>query len=208
MIAGNKICSLTCLNPYVEKQRTNWYGLWKCDCGVEKLIRNSAIAPYQTESCGCKRTRHEGLTSNPLWDTWKGMHARCYNPKHHAYRNYGARGIKVCERWHTLKYFIEDLGQRPDGLEMDRIDNNKDYGPDNFHWVTRTDNLNNRRVTRLLTYKGETKPIQIWAKLLNIRAGSLYNRIDTNGWSIEQAFETPVRKRKAKVFSKNAEEMY
>lgn len=110
----------------------------------------------RSESCGCLRreklhaatTTHK-LTGHPLYQTWKGMMQRCYNPRANQYKDWGGRGIAVCERWRDTAVFIADitelLGPRPEGMSMDRIDNDGNYEPGNVRWATRLQQTHNRR---------------------------------------------------------------
>ena len=90
-----------------------------------------------------------GLWNHPLYKVWNNMLDRCQNPKCKAYKNYGGRGIAVCDRWLQLNNFIEDMGDRPEGTALDRIDNNKGYSPDNCHWATANEQGRNRRPVKL-----------------------------------------------------------
>jgi hypothetical protein len=152
-------------------------------------------------STGCKacvgtRTRTHGYSVNrrptPLYCIWSDMRKRCQNPKANNYPNYGGRGISVCERWDkSVVLFVEDVGPRPDNAELDRIDNNGNYEPGNVRWATRTQNQNNKRNNRTLTYKGETMTGAEWARRIGCQRKSLMDRILLRGMSIEDAIETP-----------------
>lgn len=96
-----------------------------------------------------------GLWTHPLYKTWANMMRRCYSKSDHAYKNYGDRGVKVCERWHDVRNFVEDMGTRPDGYSLDRIDNNKGYSPENCRWATNTQQSRNRRNAILSFEKAE-----------------------------------------------------
>jgi hypothetical protein len=87
-------------------------------------------------------------TAHPLYKTWDSMRRRCWDENSWNYKDYGARGIRTCERWLTFENFTADVGERPEGKELDRPDNGKDYGPDNWRWATRTEQVNNTRTRK------------------------------------------------------------
>lgn len=119
------------------------------------------------------------------------MMARCYNPKEPGYESYGAKGIKVCERWHDFANFYADMHPRPEGKSLDRYPNGAgDYGPDNCRWATSREQIINRCVTRWITFNGETLCMRDWAYRFNLRYSTLKTRIG-KGYSIEQALTMP-----------------
>jgi hypothetical protein len=126
----------------------------RCDCGRERDVLLAQLVRGLSEKCkSCAngdRGRDHGLSPNPLFRTWLSMMRRCGDPRDAGYRNYGGRGIRVCERWHDPRLFVEDierwLGARPAGLTLDRICNDHDYRLDNVRWATRSvQNRNKRR---------------------------------------------------------------
>lgn len=152
------------------------------------------------KSCGCLRkevtsklNKKHGQAGTRLHHIWIGMKQRCSNPKHKSYADYGGRGIKVCAEWEDFKNFYGwaiNNGYQ-DGLEIDRIDNNEDYRPDNCRWVTRKVNSRNRRSNALFRYKGKTMTMIELAEIAGISKRAMQHRIK-RGWSIKRAVETPL----------------
>jgi len=135
-----------------------------------------------------------GLSRTPEYRAWKGLVQRCTNPDHPAYGDYGGRGIAVCERWlDDVEAFIEDMGPRPSPRhELDRIDNDGPYSPENCRWTTVQRNARNRRSNRRITYRGETRTLAGWCELLGLPSDSVRKRLEA-GWSKAKAFGTAVR---------------
>lgn len=131
-----------------------------------------------------------GLINTPMYTVWCSMKERCYNKHDKSYKNYGARGITVCDDWlHSYPTFYEwaiKSGYEK-GLSIERIDNDKGYSPDNCKWADKTEQSRNRRNVIQVTYKGETKCLAEWARELGISRGTIKSRIDV-GMSIEEAF--------------------
>lgn len=141
-------------------------------------------------------TKHGGCVGgeSPEYSAWASMKKRCLNPKHKAYKNYGGRGIKVCARWlNSFEDFIKDMGNKPTSKHtLDRIDNNKDYTPENCKWSTYKEQNNNRRFCKVLEFEGGTGTLQQWSEFLNINKRTLQMRIAA-GWGIAQSLTTKVR---------------
>lgn len=112
------------------------------------------------------------------------MKARCYNK---AAINYGGKGIKVCDRWMKFENFLEDMGERPRGLTIERIDSTKNYEPGNCRWATYGEQANNKSNNRLVTYKGKTLTAAQWARELGLRPKTVQQRL-RRGWSMERIF--------------------
>jgi len=136
--------------------------------------------------------KHEWCKRNPENVIWADMKRRCHDPKNRDYKNYGGRGIKVCERWQGqdgYKKFLADMGPRPSPeYQLDREDNNGNYEPANCHWTTAKRNNRNRRSSRMLTYDGRTQCIKDWAEELDIKYRTLMSRIYLLKWPTEKAF--------------------
>lgn len=115
------------------------------------------------------------------------MIQRCEDRNCGDYRYYGARGITVCERWHDFDLFLEDVGQRPEGGTIERVRNEDGYGPDNFKWATRYEQMQNTRQTRLISHNGQTKSVSAWAREYGIAPKTLSARLNVLGYSFEDA---------------------
>jgi len=121
------------------------------------------------------------------------MKSRCVNRNDPAYYKYGGRGITICERWLKFEDFLTDMGDRPEGLSLDRIDNNGNYEPGNCRWATRKEQANNRRNSLKITFNHKTQTLAQWSQELNIKFTTLWARINKHKWSVEKAFTTPVK---------------
>ena len=159
----------------IKNHRHLW--LCKCDCGSERTVRGNSLRDGNTRSCGClNRESYPNRGPDPLpgrrkggritkeYRTWCAMKDRCSNPQTPCYKNYGSRGITVCDRWMKFENFLEDMGERPAGTTLDRINNNGNYEPGNCRWATMKEQNRNRGNNRLITVNGETRCISEWAE--------------------------------------------
>ncbi len=128
-----------------------------------------------------RNTTH-GLAHLPEYDLWCGMKQRCYYEKHKSFHRYGGKGIKVCERWHQFENFYADMGSKPEGKTIDRIDSNGDYSPENCRWATYKEQMRNTTRTHFIEYNGERLCLTDWAKKLGKTYGCLAQRA-YRGWS-------------------------
>lgn len=117
------------------------------------------------------------MEGTKIYRLWSSMLTRCRNPKSPTYKNHGGRGIKVCERWLSFENFYADMGDRPEGKQLERKDNDGDYTPDNCVWATKKDQANNRRTNRKLTFNGRTQTATQWADELGVSLQCLIYRL-------------------------------
>jgi general stress protein YciG len=136
--------------------------------------------------------RGNRLSRTPEYRIWRRMLDRCSNPKDRSYRNYGGRGIQVCERWLTFENFLADMGSRPPGLSIDRMDNDGGYSPENCRWATREQQMNNTRATRHIDAFGQTRPATEWAAIAGIDSDLILTRLRA-GWAADDAVSLPAR---------------
>lgn len=168
--------------------------IWKClcDCGNFTELSTGAITKGSTKSCGClvreANTTH-GRTNNPVYKVWHSMIERCRNPNNIEYKDYGERGIAVCERWLQFGCFIADMGERLAGMTLERKDVNGSYEPSNCRWATQREQGNNRRNNRIIEFNGRSTTVATWAREYGLAKNTLLHRLNS-GWNIECALTT------------------
>lgn len=178
-----------------------------CDCGNITYLPTCEISRGRTQSCGCyalevqKRPRPQQCKymgarlkdgRARISSIWKGMMSRCYNPSAYGYKNYGGKGIQVCSEWHDPLVFQEwayNSGYS-DNLTIDRLDNDKDYCPENCRWVTMFEQAQNKSTCVYLEYQGKRQNLSSWARELGISEEMIGSRIKA-GWPISDALTTP-----------------
>lgn len=138
---------------------------------------------------GANFYKHGGK-GTPTYKIWKSMRQRCNVPSASAYHKYGGRGIKVCERWDWYPNFLADMGERPDGYSIERVDNDGPYSPENCKWIPIEEQAANKRNTRRITIDGVTKHLAEWTRLSPVTEHAIRVRI-RRGWSPHDAVFTP-----------------
>ena len=219
-LAGERFGRLvvqTMVPKAAKGERLKWNCL--CDCGQAFVTSAHALQQGNTQSCGCLRVdrstqqlrelglvgkadvlaaAHKGATRHGMhltktYRAWNAMKNRCFNPKTQGYEHYGARGITVCDKWMSFEGFLEDMGEAPVGMTLDRYpDVNGNYELGNCRWASNEEQQNNKRNSRLIEYRGEVKTVAQWERELGYKRGFILKRLD-RGWSIEDAFSPPSR---------------
>ena len=170
---------------YMKNHRSYW--LCRCECGNEKIVAARQLKSGQTKSCGCLHRKH-GQFGTRLYHIWNRMKDRCYNENHKSYKDYGGRGVVVCDEWNDFKCFEEwaITNGYDDDLTIDRIDVNGNYEPSNCKWSTKKEQANNKRNNHFVTCNGERRTITEWAEITGVTTQTIYKRL-RRGWSPERA---------------------
>ena len=184
--------------------RKNGRTMWrcKCDCGNEVIVDTNSLKSGNTTACGCRQylgwgqNRTHGMSKTRIYREWQSMKGRCNNPQNTYYQNYGGRGISVCDEWmgqngfeHFYKWSIEN--GYSDELTIDRIDNDRNYCPDNCRWVDRFVQMNNQRGNRLIEHDGKVQSLAMWAREYGLKPRIVSSRLKY-GWEFEDAIKIPV----------------
>lgn len=208
-IIGKTFNRLTVLGVAGKDKRGATLFLCRCSCGQETTALAYQLRSGGKKSCGClsKEMAKKNFTKHGEWGSrlhvlWKGIKARCYNKNNVNYKNYGGRGIKMCDEWRdnflAFKEFMLSKGYDetlPTGVQtIEREDVNGDYKPGNCKLVTKTEQCYNKRTNHFITYKGETKTITEFANEYKMDVETLFRRICKFGYTVEEAIEKPVRK--------------
>lgn len=183
------------------------FWLCRCDCGTVKSVSGVSLRRRATKSCGCliKETARKtalrvlryaaithGQSRTATYSSWLTMRRRCYDKAFRDYETYGKRGITVCDRWvNSFENFLEDMGPRPRGRTLDRIDNSKGYCADNCRWATHRTQMNNTRGNKYLTYGGKTQSMADWVRELGLNYYRVRGRINICKWPTWKALELP-----------------
>lgn len=204
-LAGQQFGRLTALGPIGKTPARKTLWLCRCQCQNEVSVASGDLISGKAQSCGCLRrertseanTTH-GMSETSTYSIWLNMIRRCTDPNNLAYKDYGGRGIKVCDEWrYSFAVFHEHVSQLAhygeEGYTLDRVDNltSAGYSPGNVRWATRKEQANNRRTRQdAIAFGGKTQSLAAWARELNVEAGMLHERLH-RGWSIDRTLTTP-----------------
>lgn len=142
-------------------------------------------------------TPTHGMSNTSTYHAWEHMLHRCDNANNPQFKDYGARGVGVCDKWRTFEGFFADMGDCPPGLTLERVDNDGSYGPGNCRWATRKEQARNRRDNRHITFRGETLCAVEWAERFGMKKDTFMRRLRL-GWLMEDIASTPVSRHNTK----------
>jgi len=203
-----KVCGrLTVIRGFGLNKDGRYQWLCKCECGNEVTVVGKQLRKG-TKSCGCLRIarnseakRTHNASKNLVYRVWKSMRARCNCSTDKSYPNYGGRGIRVCDKWsgqNGYENFIADMGPRPEGMSIERLNNNGNYEPGNCKWATRAEQNRNSRRNIFVEYQGEKMIVKDAAKKMGVDYYTLITRVKTNGPCLAESPEPVGEKRKSR----------
>lgn len=191
-LKGRRFGRLTVIG-FSHKRGHNAYYKCHCECGGIKFNQKSDLLSGKTKSCGCllreatrARSTTHGKSKTQAYRRWTNMFDRCENHKTMSYKFYGGRGIKVCKRWSRFENFFLDMGDVPDGMSLERINNNKNYSPSNCIWANKITQANNTRANIIINFLGEKFTAKQASVLFGINYQTLVSRIKAK-WSHDRA---------------------
>ena len=190
-LTGQRFGNLEVIERYGYVQRNTKQPTWlcRCECGNATVVMGAKLRNGTTNSCGCLKKKNSvthGGSKSSTYQSWRAMRERCCNPNNSHYASYGGRGITVCDSWqHSYEAFITDMGERPPGTSIDRIDISKGYEPTNCRWATAKEQSRNTTRSVNLTYMGETLCVKDWASRIGITGRALSIRLKK--MSLEEA---------------------
>lgn len=168
-----------------ESKENDHLWLFSCDCGNTKQARIKRVRSGKTASCGClfketmrdRNTKHGLSSASATYRTWKDMRQRCMNSKNSDWKNYGGRGVSVCKEWDDFAVFLADMGERPQGMTLDRIDVNLGYSKENCRWADAKTQANNKTSNHVITLLGRSQTLQAWAEETGIKRETIAARV-------------------------------
>lgn len=174
---------------------------WRCicNCGNKRSVSGHSLRSNRSKSCGClhrelsRQRKKHGLSRSRIYHVWADMRQRCENIKHPSFRDYGGRGITVCRRWQSFPHFSSDMGPRPHGSAIERINNQDGYNPSNCMWASRKQQQRNRRGNRVLRINGQSKCVAEWSEISGVSSATIFSRLHKLKWKAKRAVFAPVR---------------
>lgn len=204
-LSGKIFCRLTVLRRSNDPKFKTPAWVCFCICGSEYETRAMSLKSGATRSCGCLNTETRtklktvhGASAHTAYKSWKAMMGRCHDDQDKDFAQYGGRGITVCERWHDLLKFIADVGERPKGYSLERVDNNKGYSPGNCRWATPLEQGANKRNNRLVVINGNKMHVADVARKFYLTETTIVRRLNS-GMTGDQLVRVPVRKYERKA---------
>ena len=215
-LTGKIFGSLTVIGSagrHPKKRIALW--LVRCVCGTEKALRKSTLTSGGSRSCGCQMRalqaaahmthglkQKDGKTT-PEYHSWQAMKTRCKNPKSRCFKDYGGRGIKVCDRWdRSFVDFLSDMGPRPPGTSLDRIDLSLGYEPGNCRWATSKQQASNRSDNVFLIHDGQRMCLAEWSTKTGLKSDAIAARL-RRGWSVDRALTEPLLRKPRGYYRKS-----
>lgn len=189
-ITGQRFGRLTVIERDFSRGNQKSFWFCQCDCSQVSSIALCQLRSGKTKSCGClrndklvSRCKKHGMSQKiPEYTIWKAMRGRCNNKNDGSYKDYGGRGIAVCERWNNFSYFFEDMGPRPKGYTIERLDNDGPYSPDNCKWASNVEQSNNKRSNSIILFNGKSQSVADWCRELSLKYSIVNSRI-SSGWT-------------------------
>ncbi len=199
-LTGRRFNSLVVLRR--AENALNGVARWEClcDCGNVTIVRGKNLKSGAVKSCGCRRktnpsSQTHNMSKTRLYHEWASIKNRCYNKNLKTYKDYGGRGIEVCDEWkHSFEAFRDWAFENgySDDLTIERINFDMNYCPENCKWIPFNEQQKNRRICYSIEYMGKTQNLTDWCRELNLPFGVVHNRVKKLGWSFERAISEPV----------------
>lgn len=196
-LTGRKFGKLTVVKKHSKDKWGGWNWLCKCDCGNETVVSGGHLRGLKIKSCGCSKKESKNfthkMTGSRLYAIWQAMKSRCYYEKNVNFKNYGGRGITVCQEWQEFLPFYEwamvsgyDENAKRGECTIDRIDVNGNYEPNNCRWINCKQQANNTRRNHFIEHNGKVQTVSQWANELGVKPDSIFNRLQ-KGFTEEEA---------------------
>jgi hypothetical protein len=183
-----------------DKRTLSGAVMWDClcDCGSKVTCSGSSLHAGDSASCGClflevaaakgRAKKTHGMTKTKAYKSWAGMRDRCNNENNKKYKNYGGRGIKVCDRWNEFVLFLDDMGEPKANQSLDRIDVNGNYEPSNCRWANQSIQQNNRRNNVIIEFNGIKMTMAEYCRSFGLNSDKVQQRL-ARGWSVDRALK-------------------